>query len=169
MRATTGAVLLISILAAASATAYKQDAQLERELGSSDPKALALFPAEGFKDGVAGFFGTHALYVVPGSQRAWCTDRAHGVLKPGCYVELFIQGEGIKSRNSQGDPCGSIGRWYRAPGTKRYVPTPGSFIANAMASGEGNQVEFAIYEEPVAKNLTAGSCDRAIDTAIRRK
>jgi hypothetical protein len=164
------AVLFISIsMTAACVQAYTQNARLEQDLGGSDPKALALFPAEGFKDGAAGSFRTHALYVVPGSQRAWCADNPHGIMKPGCYVELYVQGEGFKPRNSRGDPCGSIGRWYQAPGSKRYVPTPGSFIANAMANGQGNRVEFAIYEEPGTKSSTPGSCDEDSDTPVHRR
>ena len=163
-------LLLISTSAALScAHAYTQDVQLERELESNDSRALALLPAEGFKHGAAGFFRSHALYVVPGSARAWCTDNVHAVLKAGCYVELYMQGNGLRPSNSRGDPCGGVGRWYRAAKSRRYVPTPGSFMANAIAKGEFNRVEFAIFEEPGTKSAMAGTCDRAGDTLVRRK
>ena len=167
MRMVVAALSLAFSVMASSAYAYSQNSQLERNLSINDPNALALFPAKGFKDGAAGFFATHALYVVPGSPRAWCTGASHGILKPGCYVELYIQGEGIKPRDSRGDPCGQIVRWHRAPGSQRYLPTPGSRIAKAIARGEWEKVESAIYEEPGTKIASPGSCDWAIDAKSR--
>jgi hypothetical protein len=162
------AILALAIFAIApDAQAYTQNSRLERDLSRSDPNALALFPAKGFKNGAAGFFNTHALYVVPGSVRAWCTNAQHGILEPGCYVELYVQGKGIKPRNSRGDSCGSIGRWYQAPGSRHYLPTPGSFIATAMASGEWERVEVEIYEGAGAKALPSGTCDRTINAKPR--
>ena len=156
-------LVLTTVAFASPAGAYTQNSQLERDLSSSNPKALALFPAKGFNDGAAGFFSTHALHVVPNSARAWCTTAPHGVLKPGCYVELYIQGEHIKPRDSLGNPCGGIARWYRASGSQHYVPTRGSFIAAAMASGEWEQIEFAIYENQGAKTSLPGACGRTVD------
>lgn len=162
------AVLAFSVfLLSGRAAAYTQNSELERELENSDSSALALFPAAGFKDGVAGFFRTHALYVVPGSQRAWCAENAHGVLKRGCYVELYIQGDGLKPTDSKGDPCGAVGRWHLAPGSKHYTPTPGSFIANAMARGDWERVEFSIYEAPGTSRLLPGSCSDSANPEIR--
>jgi hypothetical protein len=164
----TVAILLLIFAIAPHAAAYTQNTQLERDLGNNDPKALALLPAKGFKDGAAGFFQANSLYVVPDSQRAWCSEHTHGILKPGCYVELFVQGEGIKPRNSRGEPCGAIGRWYKAPGSSNYVPTIGTFISNAMANGDWDSVVFAIYEGPGEKNLPTGACNRTIDQKLRR-
>jgi hypothetical protein len=149
--------------------AYTQDTQLEQALGNNDPRALALLPAKGFKDGAAGFFRTHSLYVVPDSQRAWCSGERHGTLVPGCYIELFIQGKGIRSRNATGDPCGQIGRWYKAPGSKAYVPTPGPFISRAVANGEWGGVLSAIYDEPSRRISVPGSCDPTIDEKVLAK
>jgi hypothetical protein len=149
----------LSVLAAApAAAAYTQNIELERKLSRSDATSLALFPAKGYRDGVVGFFRTHGLYVVPDSQRAWCTDKSHGVLKPGCYVELFIQGEGLRPRDQRKQPCGYLARWYRPLDSNSYVPTPGPFISNAIADGEWNKVERAIYDEPVVRRLPARSC-----------
>jgi hypothetical protein len=141
-----------------SAAAYTQDVQLERALNGSDSRTLALFPAKGYKDGAAGFFRIHGLYVVPGSQRAWCTDERHGVLKPGCYVELFVQAQGLKPADANGDPCGKLGRWYRSHDSTRYIPTPGPFMSNAIANGDWEAVEAALYDEPDVKRLPARSC-----------
>jgi hypothetical protein len=162
------AISLLVFAIVPDAAAYTQNTQLERELGNSDPRALALLPAQGFKDGAAGFFRAHSLYVVPDSQRAWCSEYIRGVLKPGCYIELFMQGEGIKPRNSHGDPCGAIGRWYKAPGSSNYVPTSGTFISNAMANGDWDSVVFAIYEGRGEKSSPPGSCDRTIDPKMHR-
>ena len=164
----TTAILLLMFAIVPNAAAYTQNTQLERDLGNSDPKALALLPAKGFKDGAAGFFRAHSLYVVPDSQRAWCSEHIHGILKPGCYVELFVQGKGIKPRNSHGDPCGAIGRWYKAPGSSNYVPTIGTFISNAMADGDWDSVIFAIYEGRGERSSPTGACDRTIDPKRRR-
>jgi len=149
--------------------AYTENTALEQALGNNDPKALALLPAKGFKDGAAGFFRTHSLYVVPDSQRAWCSDKPHGTLIPGCYVEFFMQGKGIKPRNAHGQPCGRIGRWYKAPGSQSYAPTAGPFISNAMANGEWERVLDAIYEEHNEKTSPPGSCDRIIDPKMPKK
>ena len=92
-------LVFCAFASAAPAHAYTQNLQLERDLDRSDPKALMLFPAKGYVDGAAGFFRTHGLHVVPDSQRAWCTNNRHGVLKPGCYVELFVQGDGMRERD----------------------------------------------------------------------
>ena len=162
--AATGVFFLYFVAMAPPTAAYTQNVQLERELGRSGGKALALFPAKGFEDGAAGFFRTHGLYVVPDSQRAWCTDKSHGVLKPGCYVEFFVQGEGLKAKDAHGEPCGNLGRWYRAPGSKSYVPTPGPFISNAIANGEWDRVVTTIYDKPDNQTFSARSCDRALST-----
>jgi hypothetical protein len=162
-------VLLLFLLAIASAAgAYTQDMQLERDLSHSDPRALALFPAKGYDDGAAGFFRTHGLYVVPNSERAWCTDKHHGVLNPGCYVEFSIQGKGLRAADAHGVHCGNAGRWYRAPHSNHYFPTPGAFISNAMAKGEWNDVETALYGEPAADRLPARSCGIIEDRAPRQ-
>jgi hypothetical protein len=170
MRIRAVQVFVVSLLATASAAgAYTQNAQLERDLAHSDAKALALFPAKGYKDGAAGFFRAHGLYIVPDSQRAWCTDNHHGVLKPGCYVEFSIQGKGLMARDAQGASCGNPGRWYRAPGSNQYIPTPGPFISNAIAKGEWERVEIAIYGEPAANRLPTRSCGRVEDRNARQR
>ena len=140
------AALLIGLVAM-PALAYTQDAELEAALRKGDRKALALFPARGFKDGVAGFFIAHELHVVPGSERAWCATQARGVLAPGCYVEFVFQGKGLRRWTSRGEPCGCIARWYKAPGSKSYLPTPGAHFAQAMANDEGWIVDAAIYDD----------------------
>lgn len=136
--------LLLGLATMPPAAAYLQNNQLELDLRKSDPKALALFPAKGFRDGAAGFFTTNELYVVPGSERVWCQDQSHGVLETGCYVEFFFQGKGLKPTNSQGDSCGLIGRWYRAPGTKNYVPTAGAFFSKAIANDDSEAIDSAL-------------------------
>lgn len=145
----TCAVIVLLLLACMSplAAAYKQDRQLEAALRRSDPAALALLPARGYRDGAAGFFTAHDLHVVPGSERAWCTPNAHGALKPGCYVEFVFQGKGKRRMSSSGEPCGCIGRWYKTPGTGRYVPTPGAYFSQAIAEDRAEIIERAIYEE----------------------
>jgi hypothetical protein len=129
------------------ASAYFQNKELEGALRRNDPKALALLPAKGFRNGAAGFFKAHELYVVPESERAWCHDQLRGPLPPGCYVEFFFQGKGRKGQTSQGEFCGLVGRWYRAPGTGAYLPTPGAFYARAIASDAGEDIDMAIYKE----------------------
>ena len=150
-------LMLLCVLAASTAEAYR-DAQLEELLRRNEPKALTLLPAKGFKDGAAGVFRAHGLYLVPGSERAWCTDHSHGVLKPGCYIEFFVQGEGLRARDEHGDPCGQIGRWYKAPGVRTYVPTPGPFISRAIGNGDWAAIESTIYGEPDATRLPERSC-----------
>jgi hypothetical protein len=164
-------VFLFCVLTAtSSAQAYTQDKELENKLQRNDSNALALLPADGFKNGAAGVFRTHALYVVPDSQRAWCTDHPHGVLKPGCYIEFFVQGEGLQARDQHRRACGHLGRWYRAPGAKYYVPTPGPFMSHAIANGDSDQIEAAVYGEPDARRLPARSCgpyDRTRSNALQ--
>ena len=135
------------LAAAFPCLAYVQDRALESALRKSAPTALALLPARGFRDGAAGFFRTHELYVVPESERAWCQDRDRAVLKPGCYIEFFFQGKGRRARSSNGDFCGLLGRWYKAPGAKRYVPTAGAFYSQAIANDDSEAIESAVYDE----------------------
>lgn len=139
------ALPLVSLIAS-TASAYTQDKELEARLHRSDRAALALFPAKGYRDGAAGFFVAHDLHVVPGSERAWCTGQDHGVLPPGCYVELVFQGKGLRERAWDAEPCGRIARWRKAPGEHAYVPTPGSTYAQAIADDQGEAVERAIYD-----------------------
>lgn len=133
------------VTAASGAAAYTQDRELESALGRSDPAALALLPAKGFRNGVAGFFAAYQLYVVPGSQRAWCWDSAHGVLGPGCYVEFYFQGKGLKPRKSDGTECGLLGRWYKPPGATRYESTPGAHFSQAMADDDASAIDAELY------------------------
>ena len=150
--------MLCLLMMAPQVAAYTQNTKLEQALGRNDMSSLALFPAKGYKDGAAGFFRIHGLYVVPGSQRAWCTDERHGVLKPGCYVELFVQAQGLTPADANGDPCGKLGRWYRPHDATSYIPTPGPFMSNAIANGDWEAVEAALYDEPDVKRLPARSC-----------
>lgn len=143
----TLAVALLTLGAACPGSAYFQDQALEAALRRSESRALALLPAKGFSDGAAGFFTTHELYVVPESERAWCQDRDRSVLKPGCYIEFFFQGNGRRARSSNGDFCGLPGRWYKAPGAKRYVPTAGAFYSQAIANDDSEAVDSAVDDE----------------------
>jgi hypothetical protein len=138
------AFILMSV--ATSVAAFSQDRLLEAALARSDAQALARLPAQGFKDGVAGFFRTHRLVVVPGSEMAWCQTNKRGVLVPGCYVEFVFQASGRARRIPNGDFCGLIGRWFQLPGTKRYVPTPGATYSLAMARGDWEAVISALDE-----------------------
>ena len=131
-------------LSAQAAHAYVEDVELERRLNASEASALARLPALRFKDGVAGFFRAHDLYVVPHTGRAWCQDRVRGVLAPGCYVELFFQMNGYKPYGASGTPCGLIARWHRAPGSPTYAPTAGAIYASAMAAGDWEVVVTAL-------------------------
>ena len=140
-------VVLLYLASVPRAFAYVQNLRLEADLRRSDPAALALFPAKGFRDGAAGFFRTHELIVVPNSERAWCQDRDRSILKPGCYVEFFFQGKGLRRKSSNGDFCGLLGRWYKAPGSTQYVPTAGAFYSKAIANDDAEGVDSAIYEE----------------------
>ena len=86
---------------AGTASGYVQDLEFERQLHASDARGLARLPAARFNNGVAGFFRAHGLYVVPYTEMAWCQDRAHGVLGPGCYVEFFFQLKGLPPREAR--------------------------------------------------------------------
>lgn len=130
------------------AFAYTQNKPLEAALARNDSAALALLPAKGYRNGAAGFFAAHELHVVRGTERAWCTPQAHGVLAAGCYVEFFFQGKGLRSRLGNGDPCGCIGRWFKPPGERSYKPTEGAYYAQAVADDRAEIIEHAIYEEP---------------------
>jgi hypothetical protein len=138
---------------ARSAHGYTEDVELERQLNASDAAGLARLPALRFKDGVAGFFRAHGLYVVPDTVRAWCQDRVRGVLAPGCYVEFFFQMKGYRPHAASGAPCGLIGRWHRASGAAAYVPTAGAVYANAMASGDWQTVLDALATSPDPASL----------------
>ena len=116
--------------------AYTQNVDLEAGLGRSDPKALMLFPAKGYRDGAAGFFRDNNLQIVAGSERAWCQEQDRAVLKPGCYVEWFYHQRGYNQRTWDGEPCGYVARWYQALGTKAYAPTSGSPFAALIARGD---------------------------------
>jgi hypothetical protein len=126
----------VLVLGSPPVDAFTQDKQLESELNSSEPRALALFPAKGYKDGAAGLFREHEFFVVPGTARAWCQDRARGVLKTGCYVELHFQRRGQNVTDQRGEPCGRLARWYRSANETAYVPTAGSAPATAIANGD---------------------------------
>ena len=131
------AVAAAACLAIATcAAAFTQNAELEAGLSRSDPQALLQFPAKGYRDGAAGFFRDNNLQIVPGSERAWCQERDRGVLKPGCYVEWFYHQRGYNQRTWDGEPCGYLARWYRAPGTKAYAPTSGSYFADVIARAD---------------------------------
>ena len=136
-RATSAVVAPACLAFATCVAAYTQNVELEAGLSKNDPKELMLFPAKGYRDGAAGFFRDNNLQIVPGSERAWCQQQDRGVLKPGCYVEWFYHQRGYNQRTFwDGEPCGYLARWYRAPGTKAYVPTSGSPFATLIARGD---------------------------------
>jgi hypothetical protein len=158
---------VLTVATSSSAVAYLQDRELEVALRRSDPTALALFPAKGFRDGAAGFFKAHDLYVVPESEGARCQERARAQ-PPGCYVEFVFQARGLKARTSQGDFCGAIGRWYRVPNTQLYVPTPEAYFSKAVASDEGELVDLVIHEQ-IRPACRDGLFDQHRDGVARRK
>jgi hypothetical protein len=146
---TAPAVAAVACLAASTCVAaYTQNVELEAGLSTSDPKVLMLFPAKGYRDGAAGFFRDNDLEVVPGSERAWCQERDRGVLKPGCYVEWFYHRRGFNQRTWDGEPCGYLARWYRAPGTNAYAPTSGSPFADLIARGDIGALELEETSRP---------------------
>jgi hypothetical protein len=149
------ALVLATLLSpfASCTEAYLQDRPLETALRRSDPQVLSLLPAKGYKDGAAGFFRDHDLYVVPDTERAWCNDKPLGVLPPGCYIELRFQQRGRKARASDGVPCGLLGRWHRAPRSSAYKPTPGAYYSLAIANGSHDEVIMAFEERSPSVNL----------------
>ena len=140
------ALLLLLAGFARCALAYTQDRDLEAALRASDPKALALLPAKGYRAGAADIFKALDLHVVPGSERAWCATQQRGVLKPGCYIELVIQAGQFKDRTSRGEHCGLIARWYKAPGQTRYVPTAGPELSRLIEQGNQELIDRAMWE-----------------------
>lgn len=130
--------------AAPPAAAFTQNTELEAKLNKSHPDALALLPAKGYRDGAAGFFRANGLQVVPDSERAWCQDLRRGILERGCYVELFFHRRGYNLRTRDGEPCGHLARWYRAPGTDTYLPTSGSPFAGAIARGDIGMLDLEL-------------------------
>jgi hypothetical protein len=151
------AVILITLCFAQmtqAAGVYVGDERLEAKLRKSDPATLAMFPAKGFKDGVAGFLRRYGLYVAPDSEQAWCQDGQRGALRPGCYVVAFLQAKGFKAKNSDGAFCGSPARWYKAPGSNTYIPVPG-WAGMALQIAEGNST-FVLY---VIKDGDRSFCD----------
>jgi hypothetical protein len=139
----TGVALLAVAL---DANAFSQDKALESALGRSEPRALALLPASGYKDGVAGFFRAYSLYVVANSARAWCQDTTRGVLPPGCYVEFHFQQTDRRGTTASGVPCGLPGRWHRAVSARTYRPTPGAYYSIAIANGNWEEL-LAAFEQ----------------------
>jgi hypothetical protein len=117
-------ILCIAQLSHAAAGVFVSDERLEAKLRKSDPATLAIFPAAGFRDGVAGFVKRYGLYVVPHSEQAWCQDGQRGRLQPGCYVVVFLQLKGSKPKMQDVGFCGSPARWYKAPGSRSYIPIP---------------------------------------------
>jgi hypothetical protein len=124
VRVPVALALLVAIVVPAGA--YTQDKPLEAALARNDRAALALLPAKGYHDGAAGFFAAHELHVVPGSERAWCTPQAHGVLAAGCYIEFM----------------------FKPPGETSYRPTKGAYYSHAIADDRAEIIEHVIYEEP---------------------
>jgi hypothetical protein len=155
-------LLLTSVVPAA---AFEQDRELEEKLKRSDPVALALFPAKGYKDGAAGFFRDQNLSVVPGSERAWCQVQNRGVLKPGCYVEFFFHRKRLNARSMNGEPCGHLGRWYRATGSRTYVPTAGGTFAHAIAVGNVDVLDFDF--DAASPPVSLGDAQRRDQCAAR--
>jgi hypothetical protein len=131
------ALISLSLWAGGAHAQIRPDAKLEAQLRSSDARALMMFPALGFTDGVAGFFRRHGLYVIPESEQAWCQDESKGRLKAGCYAVVAIQVKGGKAKTADGVWCGSLARWYKAPGSHSYVPVPG-WAMMALPIAEGN-------------------------------
>jgi hypothetical protein len=155
LRCRTSIAFTILLLLAASdpVAAFEQNRELEAQLKRSEPQALALFPAKGYKDGAAGFFRDQHLYVVPDTERAWCQEQSRGVLKAGCYVEFFFHRRGLNARTSDGRPCGHLARWQQAPGSNSYVPTPGGTFANAIAMGHLDVLDLDFDQAPVPARL----------------
>jgi hypothetical protein len=121
---------------------------LEVALRKNDPTVLSMFPAGGFKNGVAGFFKRHGLYVVPDSEQAWCQDGDRGRLKRGCYVVIAMQLNGRKPKDSAGNWCGSFARWYKPPRSGSYEPVPGwAGLALPIAEGNAGLVLDAVKED----------------------
>jgi hypothetical protein len=129
-------LIVSSFFLASTAAAYTQNYELEAKLERSDAAVLAMFPSKGYKDGASGFFKAQGFAVVPGSQRAWCQNHTRGILKPGCYVELFFHRRDENSTDAEGHPCGYPGRWFQASPGGAYVPTPGSPFAAAIADAD---------------------------------
>ena len=125
-----------------------ENEQLERRLRKNEAAVLALFPAKGFSDGLAGYMRQHKLFVVPDSEQAWCQDVQRGRLASGCYVIFFLQIRGLPPKSSEGGLCGAPVRWFKAIGSKSYVPLPGwAFLALPISNGEIELVLYTIKDD----------------------
>ena len=145
---TTLCLVVICLSQLSRAEGFVQDERLEAKLRKGDPKVLAMFPAVGFTDGVAGFVKRYGLYVAPDSEQAWCQDGQRGRLEPGCYVIVFLQAKGFNAHNSDGAFCGSPARWYKAPGSATYVPIPWwPGMAKNIAEGNSSFVLTVIKDD----------------------
>jgi hypothetical protein len=89
------ALLVISL----PAFGYSQDIDLESALRRSDPKALARFPANGHKNGAAGFFATHGLYVVPGSRTGLVSRPKSLRFETRLLRRILLPGQGAQTGN----------------------------------------------------------------------
>lgn len=148
MKAVLFLITLCSAQLSNAAAGFVIDERLEAELRKSDPAVLAQFPAAGFKDGVAGFVKRYGLYVTPDSEQAWCQSDQRGRLKPGCYVVVFFQLKGSKPKMHDGGFCGSAARWYKAPGSRTYLPIPEwPGIAQKIADGDSAFVLYVVKDD----------------------
>lgn len=85
----------------------REDALLEH-----DSNALAILPAHGFRDGVAGVFKKHQLHVNQNSEVA-CNDRPVGSFAPtaGCYLSIYVSRK--RSSGKYSDLAGWHAIWFR--------------------------------------------------------
>ena len=148
-------LVIVLCFAQLSQAAVVDDARLAAKLRKGDHATLAMFPAAGFRDGVAGFLNTYGLYVVPDGEEAWCQDTLRGRLEPGCYVIAYLQLKGSKPADKEGNFCGVPARWYKATGSNSYVPIPSwPGLAAPIAKGNSALVLFSV------KSFDASFCNR---------
>lgn len=103
----------------------------ENALLDHDVSALAILPAPGFKDGVAGVFRKHRLHINLNSE-VLCSDRPSGAFAPtaGCYVSIYVSRERPSGKYS--DLAGWHAIWFR--GLKDHQFRPMNNVAEYLTS-----------------------------------
>ncbi len=99
--------------------------KIQDRLTEHDSSVLSVIPSQGFKNGVAGVFKRHNLYVTENAE-AICESQipmGGGVHKPGCYISIYVSRKRASGRYT--DLAGFHASWFRGIDEAEFRPTSG--------------------------------------------
>jgi hypothetical protein len=112
---------------------------IKHRIRKHDSSALAIIPAQGYKDGMAGVFKAFRLHINQNMEVA-CDDHHlyNADPQPGCMITVYVSR--VRASGKYSDLAGWRASWFRGINEKSFHPASG--FANYLSAGDVQMLNF---------------------------